>query len=109
MTAPDANFRELTLTWRRHGWPLLWASEAPHDEVLTLLWGPRFDRDHALALWAGCPGRTSADATPLLPALMAAAERFDRLPRSAQHRLRRLVIRHRRLACQGAVQGENRA
>ena len=37
---------------RPHTAALLADAEDPHAELLALFWGPRFDREHALALWA---------------------------------------------------------
>lgn len=94
----------LTRQWRQPGLDLLAHMPEPHDELLTLLWGPRFDRDHALALWAGLSNQPSA-ADPavsarwwhdLLQDVWRAADRFDALPAPIQHRLRRVVLRHRR-------------
>ena len=45
--AHDALHR-LTQGLRRHGPVLLAGVEQPHDELLTLVWGPHFDRAHAL-------------------------------------------------------------
>lgn len=67
-----------------------------HDEVLTLLWGPRFDREHALALWRSATGRLPTPGAVMLHDLLRVADRFDDLPPTEQHRLRHLVLRHRR-------------
>lgn len=63
-------------------------STEPHAELLALVWGPRFDRDHALSL-AGAAGLA-------MPALEHAAREFDALPGAAQRRLRSLIVRHHR-------------
>ena len=65
----------------------------PHDELMSLVWGPRFDREHALGLVA----RQPETAAHTLPALLAAADHFDALHAGAQGRLRRLIVRHRAL------------
>ena len=70
---------------------LLAGSDDPHAELLAMLWGSRFDREHAQALLARQPQL----APGLWPSVLAAAERFDRLPSARQHRLRRLIVRHR--------------
>lgn len=99
MPAADPSSRVLTQVARRHGACLLGNCGEPHEEVLAMLWGPRFDRQHALGLWASAHRRQPVDSLPALPDLLEAADRFDRLPAAAQHRLRRLVIRHRGMAC----------
>lgn len=79
---------------RRHGSALLGGMPEPHDELMSLVWGPRFDREHALGLIA----RRPAVALPALPALLAAADAFDALHGPAQQRLRQLIRRHRALS-----------
>lgn len=82
---------------RPHTAVLLAGAEDPHAELLTLFWGPRFDREHALSLWARASRREPVEAAPLLPQLLAAGDRFDALAREDQQRLRRLILRHRAL------------
>jgi hypothetical protein len=77
------------------GPPLLAQTDDPHAELLTLFWGPQFDRDHALALWSQCFERQPLEAAPLLPQLLLLGERFDSLQLAEQQRLRRLIVRHR--------------
>lgn len=83
---------------RSHGALLLADADDPHAELLTLFWGPQFDREHALALWARCSQRQPVAAVPLLPELLAVGERFDALERREKDRLRRLIARHRALS-----------
>ncbi|QJW83358.1 hypothetical protein HK414_01520 [Ramlibacter terrae] len=64
--------------------PVLGAAGDAGVELLALVWGPRFDRAHGLALAAQLPSAPAA-------ALHAAADRFDRLHRGQQQRLRRLL------------------
>ena len=78
---------------RQHGCALLGGMDNPHDELMSLVWGPRFDREHALGLLA----RQPAAAACTLPALLAAADHFDALHARAQGRLRKLIVRHRAL------------
>ena len=78
---------------RTHGPALLAGMPDPHDELMSLVWGPRFDREHALGLVA----RQPEVAAHTLPALLAAADHFDALHAGAQGRLRRLIVRHRAL------------
>jgi hypothetical protein len=80
---------------RAHGAALLADADDPHAELLTLVWGPRFDREHALSLWARLSRRQPAEAVPLLAELLAAGDRFDAMDRSEQQRLRQLILRHR--------------
>jgi hypothetical protein len=82
---------------RDHGPALLAGVDDPHDELLALVWGPRFDREHALGLWARLSRRQPTEALPALPAILSVADRFDGLDRGAQQRLRRLIVRHRTL------------
>jgi hypothetical protein len=83
---------------RDHGRALLAEVEDPHDELLALVWGPRFDRQHALGLWARFSRRQPAQAVHTLPAILSVADRFDGLDSRAQQRLRRLILRHRALS-----------
>ncbi len=85
---------------RKHGHALLAGIPDPHDELMSLVWGPRFDREHALGLVA----RQPAAAAQALPALLAAADHFDTLHAGAQGRLRKLIVRHRAMrAVNGAL------
>jgi hypothetical protein len=70
-------------------------SRAHAPALLAMVWGPRFDRQHALDLWARLSQQQPAEALPVLPALLSAADRFDALGAPVQHRLRRLIVRHR--------------
>jgi len=83
---------------RAHAPALLAGADDPHAELLAMVWGPRFDRQHALDLWARLSQQQPAEALPLLPALLSAADRFDTLGVPVQHRLRRLIVRHRALS-----------
>lgn len=92
-----APIRHLAQQSRAHAPALLAGAEDPHAELLAMVWGPRFDRQHALDLWARLSHQKPAEALPVLPALLAAADRFDALGTPVQHRLRRLIVRHRAL------------
>ena len=83
---------------RPHTATLLADADDPHAELLTLFWGPQFDREHALALWARFSQRQPVEAVPMLPALLSVGERFDALERTEKDRLRRLIVRHRALS-----------
>lgn len=70
--------------------PLAWvealaaATDDPVTEMLALVWGPRFDREQALALLARLP---RADAA-LVHAVHAFGERFDAMASPGQRALR---------------------
>lgn len=64
------------------------AVDEPEVELRALVWGPRFDREHALRLLARLPrveGRW-------LAAMHAFGERFDALPSAGQQALRQHVL-----------------
>jgi hypothetical protein len=77
---------------RAYGPTLLAAASDPHAELLTMVWGPRFDREHAMGLWARLPQQQAA---ATLQALLSTADRFDTLATPTQQRLRQLILRHR--------------
>lgn len=89
-----APMQQLTRQSRAFAPGLLAGVEDPHAELLAMVWGPRFGREHAMSLWAGLSRREPVQAMPLLPALLASADRFDALAAPLQHRLRRLILRH---------------
>ena len=91
MTPAHETLHRLASDLRAHGPVLLAGMPQPHEELLTLVWGPRFDREHALGLVA----RQPQHAARALPALLEAADRFDALHASAQRRLRQMILRHR--------------
>ena len=90
---------QLATQLREHGPVLLAGMPEPHDELMSLVWGPRFDREHALGLVARQPVQAALAA---LPALLAAADAFDALHIPAQRRLRDLIRRHRALCAVSA-------
>jgi hypothetical protein len=59
-------------------------TDDPAAEMLALVWGPRFDREHALALLARLPQPQDAWTV----AIHAFAERFDALPAAKQQAVR---------------------
>lgn len=65
--------------------------EEPHAEVMALVWGPRFDREHALRLLERRPGYVPQ----VLLAVREAADQFDGLAEPQKQRVRRLILRHR--------------
>ncbi len=80
---------------RTHGPVLLATASDPHAELMAMVWGPRFDREHAMDLWTGLSQRHAGTELPVLRALLSAAERFDTLAVPAQQRLRLLIVRHK--------------
>ena len=52
MTTAHEPLHSLARDLRAHGPALLAGMPQPHDELLALVWGPRFDREHALGLVA---------------------------------------------------------
>jgi len=97
MSPITAPIHHLAQQGRTHAPALLAGAQDPHAELLAMVWGPRFDREHALGLWARLSQQQPSEAVPLLPALLSAADRFDTLGTAVQHRLRRLIVRHRAL------------
>ena len=63
-------------------------SEDPAADVLALVWGPRFDRVHALSLLARLPRADGA----WVHALHTLGDRFDAMPPGAQGALRQQVL-----------------
>jgi hypothetical protein len=78
---------------RAYGAVVFEGYDAPHDEVLALVWGPRFDRERALGLLARRPGYVPQ----VLQAVQKAADQFDTLASAEQQRVRALIVRHRNL------------
>ncbi len=72
---------------RAHGPALLASTTEPAAELLALVWGPRFDREHAQHLAQSA----TQDHSALQRALAQAADTFDRLPAPRQQRLRQLL------------------
>ncbi len=75
---------------RTHGAALLAHSEEPAAELLAMVWGPRFDREHARQL-APAPAQNPV---AWEQALRLAADNFDGLPPPRQQRLRALLRYH---------------
>lgn len=66
------------------------ATPEPAAELLAMVWGPRFDREHAQQL-----ARAVMPPHPALDlALAQAADSFDHLPPPRQQRLRQLIRHH---------------
>ncbi len=75
---------------RAHGAALLASTDEPAAELLALVWGPRFDREHAQLLAQSATQNHSV----LHHALAQAADTFDGLPAPRQQRLRQLLRHH---------------
>jgi hypothetical protein len=72
---------------RVYGPALLASTTEPAAELLALVWGPRFDREHAQIL-----AQSVAHNQSVLQCVLAqAADTFDRLPAPRQQRLRQLL------------------
>lgn len=80
------SLQPLFRSMRVHGPVLLASTAEPAAELLALVWGPRFDREHARYLAQNRPA--------LDRALAQAADTFDRLSALRQQRLRRLLRHH---------------
>jgi hypothetical protein len=81
----------LTAPLRAYGAVLFEGYEEPHAEVMALVWGPRFDREHAHTLLERRPGYVPQ----VLHTVQSAADQFDRLAAEEQRRVRQLILRHR--------------
>ncbi len=87
-TAPERPVRRRVSDWRRGVQLVGHLAADPQDELLAMLWGPRFDREQALSLLARWP-RT---ATTALHVVRQAADRWDALPAYRQAWLRRRLV-----------------
>ena len=94
MSGTHRVLQSLTQGLRDVGPALFRGVPQPHEELLALVWGPRFDREHALGLAAHQPEQVART----LPALLAAADCFDTLEAANQRRVRSLILRHHRLS-----------
>ncbi|QTN30374.1 hypothetical protein HZ993_11560 [Rhodoferax sp. AJA081-3] len=84
------SLQPLFSSMRAHGPVLLASTTEPAAELLALVWGPRFDREHGRYL-----AQSVAQNRPALDhALDQAADTFDRLPAMRQQRLRQLLRHH---------------
>ena len=83
---------DLTAPLRAYGQVVLEGYDEPHAELMALVWGPRFDREHVQRLLARRPGYVPQ----VLDAVGKAADQFDRLAAAQQRHVRQLILRHRR-------------
>lgn len=84
------SLQPLFSSMRAHGPVLLASTTEPAAELLALVWGPRFDREHGRYLVQGVAQNQPA----LDHALTQAADTFDQLPAPRQQRLRQLLRHH---------------
>jgi hypothetical protein len=82
----------LTAPLRAYGAVLFAGYDEPHAEVMALVWGPRFDREHARGLLERRPGYVPQ----VLHTVQNVADQFDGLAIIEQKRVRQLIVRHRR-------------
>ncbi len=75
---------------RSHCGALLASVDEPAAELLAMVWGPRFDREHARQLARA----VAQDHGTWERALRLAADSFDGLPAPRQQRLRQLIRHH---------------
>jgi len=75
---------------RAHAPVLLAGTDDPHAELMALVWGPRFDREHAHHLLAALPRAEPA----IIHTLEQVATQFDGLALAQQQRVRQLIHRH---------------
>ncbi len=102
MPCAQTPVRDLRNQVRAHIPTLMAVTPDPHAELMAMVWGTRFDRQHAMDLWAQLPQATALAAQPLWQALHTLAERFDGLAAPRQQHLRRLILRHRTLSQAGS-------
>ncbi|MDR7308098.1 hypothetical protein [Rhodoferax saidenbachensis] len=88
---PTTTLSALTAPLRAYGAVLFEGYEEPHAEVMALVWGPRFDREHAHTLLERRPGYVPQ----VLHTVQSAADQFDQLAAEEQRRVRQLILRHR--------------
>lgn len=92
------SLQPLFSSMRAHGPVLLASTTEPAAELLALVWGPRFDREHGRYL-AQAVAHDLAHSRPAMDqaldqALKLAADTFDNLPAPRQQRLRQLLRHH---------------
>jgi hypothetical protein len=73
--------------WRQGVALLAHLAEDPREELLAMVWGPRFDREQAMRLLL----RWERASTSALHVLHQAATRYDALTPNQQARVRRLA------------------
>lgn len=81
----------LTAPLRAYGPVVFEGYDEPHAELMALVWGPHFDREHVHRLLERRPGYVPQ----VLHAVHQAADQFDQLAAPQQRRVRQLILRHR--------------
>ena len=74
---PPGSTRTLASSGQASRAALLADSDDPHAELLAMVWGPRFDREHALGLWARLRPDSPRDAAALVEAVRDLIEAAD--------------------------------
>jgi len=74
---------------RNYGAVVFEGYEEPYTELMVLVWGSRFDREHARRLLDRRPGYVPQ----VVQAVERAADEFDGLAESERQRLRQLILR----------------
>ncbi|WP_294771018.1 hypothetical protein [uncultured Rhodoferax sp.] len=88
---PTPTLTAIAAPMRAYGPVVFEGYEEPHAEVMALVWGPRFDREHALRLLERRPGYVPQ----VLLAVQQAADHFDGMADAQKQRVRKLILRHR--------------
>ena len=91
MQMASAALQALTAPLRAYGPVVFEGYDEPHAELMALVWGPRFDREHVHRLLERRPGYVPQ----VLQAVQTAADQFDGLAATQQRRVRQLILRHR--------------
>jgi hypothetical protein len=87
-TAAERPLRRRVSGWRRGIELVGHLADDPPGELMAMLWGPRFDREQAMALLVRWPRA----ATTALHVMQQSADRWDALPAARQARLRRCLM-----------------
>jgi len=84
---------------RAYGPALLDGFPEPAAELLAMVWGPRFDREHARLLAQS----VERDRPTVEHALAQAADHFDGMPAPQQQRLRQRIRRYASSVASGTI------
>ena len=86
MPGHHTSLQRLTQGLREVGPALFHGVPQPHEELLALVWGPRFDRQHALGLAAHQPEQAARTLPALLPQDIQPQAELARLVQHVQTR-----------------------